>query len=58
MSLPELAVLNGLMRRQVLPTGARIVMNENLDDSAYVIVEADAMESALPFAKRTVRAYA
>ena len=37
MSMPQLAVLNGLMRRQVLPAGARILMSEQLEDTAYVI---------------------
>ena len=37
MRLPELAVLNGLMRRQVFPAGVRIVVTEQLEDTAYVI---------------------
>jgi CRP-like cAMP-binding protein len=37
MTLSQLAVLNGLMRRQVLPAGARIVMTDQLTDTAYVI---------------------
>jgi CRP/FNR family cyclic AMP-dependent transcriptional regulator len=37
MGLPELAVLNGLMRRQVFPAGMRIVVTEQLEDTAYVI---------------------
>ena len=30
-------MLNGLMRRQVFPAGMRIVMTEQLEDTAYVI---------------------
>jgi CRP/FNR family cyclic AMP-dependent transcriptional regulator len=37
MALPQLAVLNGLMRRHVLPAGSRILMTEQLEDTAYVI---------------------
>jgi CRP-like cAMP-binding protein len=37
MGLSELAVLNGLMRRQVFPAGMRIVVTEQLEDTAYVI---------------------
>lgn len=37
MALAELAVLNGLMRRHMLPAGARIVMSDQLADTAYVI---------------------
>lgn len=37
MRLPDLAVLNGLMRRQVFPAGVRIVVTEQLEDTAYVI---------------------
>ena len=37
MALAELAVLNGLMRRHMLPAGARILMSDQLDDTAYVI---------------------
>jgi CRP/FNR family transcriptional regulator, cyclic AMP receptor protein len=37
MALPELAVLNGLMRRHVLPAGSRVLMTEQLEDTAYVI---------------------
>lgn len=37
MALPDLAVLNGLMRRQVFPAGVRIVVTEQLDDTAYII---------------------
>lgn len=37
MGLPHLAVLNGLMRRHVLPAGGRIVMTDQLDDTVYVI---------------------
>jgi CRP/FNR family cyclic AMP-dependent transcriptional regulator len=37
MRLPDLAVLNGLMRRQVFPAGMRIVVTEELEDTAYVI---------------------
>lgn len=37
MALSELAVLNGLMRRHVLPGGARILMADQLEDTAYVI---------------------
>lgn len=37
MALAELAVLNGLMRRHTLPAGARILMSDQLDDTAYVI---------------------
>ena len=37
MSLAHLAVLNGLMHRHVLPAGARMVMTDQLQDTAYVI---------------------
>ncbi len=37
MTLPQLAVLNGLMRRHVLPAGSRILMTEQLEDTAYII---------------------
>jgi CRP/FNR family cyclic AMP-dependent transcriptional regulator len=37
MALPQLAVLNGLMRRHVLPAGSRILMTEQLEDTAYII---------------------
>jgi CRP/FNR family cyclic AMP-dependent transcriptional regulator len=37
MALPDLAVLNGLMRRQVFPSGVRVVVTEQLEDTAYVI---------------------
>lgn len=37
MTLSQLALLNGLMRRQVVPAGARIVMTDQLGDTAYVI---------------------
>jgi CRP/FNR family cyclic AMP-dependent transcriptional regulator len=37
MALPQLAVLNGLMRRHLLPAGSRILMTEQLEDTAYVI---------------------
>jgi CRP/FNR family cyclic AMP-dependent transcriptional regulator len=37
MGLQELAVLNGLMRRQVFPAGMGIVVTEQLEDTAYVI---------------------
>lgn len=37
MTLSQLALLNGLMRRQVVPAGARIVMTDQLADTAYVI---------------------
>jgi CRP/FNR family transcriptional regulator, cyclic AMP receptor protein len=37
MPTAELAVLNGLMRRQILPAGARIVMTDQLEDTAYVV---------------------
>ena len=37
MALPDLAVLNGLMRRQVIPAGARILMTDQLGDTGYVI---------------------
>jgi CRP/FNR family cyclic AMP-dependent transcriptional regulator len=37
MALAELAVLNGLMRRHLLPAGARILMTDQLEDTAYVI---------------------
>jgi CRP/FNR family cyclic AMP-dependent transcriptional regulator len=37
MALAELAVLNGLMRRHVLPAGARILMSDQLEDTAYVV---------------------
>jgi CRP/FNR family transcriptional regulator, cyclic AMP receptor protein len=33
----ELGVLNGLMRQQILPAGARILMTEQLEDTAYII---------------------
>lgn len=37
MALPQLAVLNGLMRRHVLPAGSRILMTEQIEDTAYII---------------------
>jgi CRP/FNR family cyclic AMP-dependent transcriptional regulator len=37
MSLSNLAILNGKMRRQVMPVGARMVMADHLDDTLYVI---------------------
>jgi CRP/FNR family transcriptional regulator, cyclic AMP receptor protein len=37
MSLSNLAILNGKMRRQVMPAGARMVMADHLDDTLYVI---------------------
>ena len=37
LSLPQLAVLNGLMRRHSLPAGARILMTDQLEDTAYVV---------------------
>ena len=37
MELGDLAVLNGLMRRQELPAGARIMASDTPGDSAYVI---------------------
>lgn len=37
MALAELAVLNGLMRRHLLPAGARILMSDQLGDTAYVV---------------------
>lgn len=37
LALPQLAALNGLMRRNVLPAGARMLMTEQLDDTAYII---------------------
>lgn len=37
MPLPQLGVLNGLMRRHVLPAGSRILMTEQLEDTAYII---------------------
>lgn len=39
LDLGELAVLNGLMRRQELPAGARIMASDTQGDSAYVIRE-------------------
>lgn len=35
--LTQLAVLNGLMRRHRLPAGARILMTDQLEDTAYVV---------------------
>jgi CRP/FNR family cyclic AMP-dependent transcriptional regulator len=37
LELGDLAVLNGLMRRQELPAGARLMATETPGDSAYVI---------------------
>ncbi len=37
LTLPQLAVLNGLMRRHSLPAGARILMTDQLEDTAYVV---------------------
>ena len=37
LELPDLAVLNGLMRRQVFPPGVRIVTASQLDDTAYIV---------------------
>jgi len=37
MTLQDLAVLNGLMRRQVLPAGARILTTEQLEDTVYIV---------------------
>lgn len=37
MHTAELAVLNGLMRQHVLPAGARILMSDQLGDTAYVV---------------------
>lgn len=37
LSLPQLAVLNGLMRRHALPAGARVLMTDQLADTAYVV---------------------
>jgi CRP/FNR family cyclic AMP-dependent transcriptional regulator len=37
MALPDLAVLNRLMRRQMLSAGVRIDVAEQLEDTAYVI---------------------
>ncbi|MGV0790212.1 Crp/Fnr family transcriptional regulator [Mycolicibacterium sp. XJ1819] len=37
MSLSHLAFLNGRMRRQLLPAGARFVLSDHLDDTIYVI---------------------
>lgn len=37
MGLAELAVINGLMRRHMLPAGARILMSDQLQDTAYVV---------------------
>jgi CRP/FNR family cyclic AMP-dependent transcriptional regulator len=37
MALPDLAVLNRLMRRHVFSAGVRIVMADQLEDTAYVI---------------------
>ncbi|MDT5309314.1 MAG: family transcriptional regulator, cyclic receptor protein [Mycobacterium sp.] len=37
MGLQELAILNGLMRRQVFPAGMGLVVTEQLEDTAYVI---------------------
>jgi CRP/FNR family transcriptional regulator, cyclic AMP receptor protein len=37
MSLSQLAVLNGLMRRHVLPPRTRLMLDDHLADTAYVI---------------------
>lgn len=37
LALAQLAVLNGLMRRQIWPSGARIMMIGEFDDTAYII---------------------
>ncbi|MGE3913226.1 MAG: cyclic nucleotide-binding domain-containing protein, partial [Chloroflexota bacterium] len=37
LDLGDLAVLNGLMRRQELPAGARLMASDTQGDSAYVI---------------------
>lgn len=37
LDLPDLARLNGLMRRQVFPPGVRIVTAGQLDDTTYVV---------------------
>jgi CRP/FNR family cyclic AMP-dependent transcriptional regulator len=37
MVAPELAILNRLMRQHVLPAGARILMTDQLEDTAYVV---------------------
>ena len=37
MALPDLAVLNGLMRHQLLPAGARILTAEQLEDTVYIV---------------------
>jgi CRP/FNR family cyclic AMP-dependent transcriptional regulator len=37
MELGDLAILNGLMRRQELPAGARLMTGDSPGDSAYVI---------------------
>src|SRR3712207_2443777 len=39
LELPDLAVLNGLMRRQVFPPGVRIVTAGQLDDTTYIVRE-------------------
>lgn len=36
-ALPELAVLNGLMRQQLFPAGVRMMMLGQLEDTTYVI---------------------
>ncbi|MCC6174499.1 MAG: Crp/Fnr family transcriptional regulator [Chloroflexi bacterium] len=37
LELGDLAILNGLMRRQVFPSGVRIMATENPGDTAYII---------------------
>ncbi len=37
MATLELAVLNKLMRQHVLPAGARILMTDQLEDTAYIV---------------------
>ncbi|MDA2891252.1 Crp/Fnr family transcriptional regulator [Mycolicibacterium sp. BiH015] len=37
LSLSQLAVLNGLMRRHALPAGARVLMTDQLADTTYVV---------------------
>jgi CRP/FNR family transcriptional regulator, cyclic AMP receptor protein len=37
MTLADLAVLNGLMRRHVLPAGSRVQLAEQIEDTTYVV---------------------
>jgi CRP/FNR family cyclic AMP-dependent transcriptional regulator len=37
MALPQLAILNGLMRQQVVPAGARIFLAADSESTAYVV---------------------